>query len=38
MDPFAADLHAFVALMPLRRFDGRNRGDVAAALFWHPAL
>ncbi len=38
VDPFTADLHAFVALMPLRALDGGDCVDVTAALIWHGVL
>ena len=35
VDPFAADLHAFITLVPFPVCDGGNRTDVGAALIRH---
>ena len=35
VDPVAADLHAFIALIPLRLLDRGDRADVSTALIRH---
>ena len=38
VNPVAADLHAFVALIPLWLLDRGDRADVSTALIWHRVL